>query len=255
MKKYYVAAVIAVLLVCSGYYLQQNMGYPVYQGEDIFKASVNPYTFVFFGDNRPAVGWKQPDVFKTIIQMINKEDPLFVIGGGDFVVEGIPENFEAFLNTVSQMDAPLFYVCGNHDDSEYYERYLGERVYALTYQNALFVVLDNSRKILDEKQLEFLEKQLKRGFEYTFVFLHVPPFDPEGSYCMINPDPFLDIVFTYEVDYVFCSHIHRFYEAKKGDTIFIISGGAGAPLVRGGYNHYILVTVGDEITYEVRRPA
>jgi predicted phosphodiesterase len=254
MKNRYIIIVVCVgLLVYSSYLYRTKSQYPVYCGEELLKTSTYPYTFVFFGDNRPAEGSKQPEIFKTVLEMVGNEDPLFVIGGGDFVVEGTPENFETFLETVSALNPHLFYVCGNHDDSVYYEEYLGERVYAFTYQNAIFIILDNSRNVLDENQLKFLENQLEKEYEYAFVFMHVPPFDPEGSYCMIHPEEFMEIVLKYEVDYVFCSHIHCFYEETKNNTVFIISGGAGAPLYREGYNHYIVVNVGDEITYDVVR--
>lgn len=259
MKKRYVFAVIIGVLVvgcCITYYnhFASRISYsefPVYEGEELLGKDTYPFTFVFFGDNRPEKGKEQPEIFIRIIEMINEKDPLFVIGGGDFVVEGTPENFEEFLNIVSALKSPLFYVCGNHDDSPYYEEYLGERVYAFTYKNSLFVILDNSRRILDEKQLHFLEKQLQKGFEYTFVFFHMPPFDPEGTYSIIYPGKFMEIVQKYKVDYVFCSHIHAFYEEKIGDTTLIISGGAGAPLSRQGYFHFVIVNVGDSITCTV----
>jgi 3',5'-cyclic AMP phosphodiesterase CpdA len=217
------AAVTAAVCMYTG------LLYPVYDGEELLQTDIHPYTFVFYGDNRPAKGSKQPETFNRIIEMINKDNPLFVIGGGDFVVEGTPENFEEFLTVVSHLEPPLFYVCGNHDDSVYYEQYLGERVYAFTYQHSLFVILDNSKKVLHEDQLAFLETLLKRKFEHTFVFLHMPPFDPEGSHCMIHPESFIDIVLKYKVDYVFCAHIHALYQEKRDDTVFVISGGGGAP--------------------------
>lgn len=251
MKKQYVVIALCVLAAVAVLYSGYEKGYPEYNGEELLERDVYPFTFVFFGDNRPSSGKEQPEVFKTIIQMINEDNPLFVVGGGDFVIEGTPENFEAFLNVVSALEPPLFYVCGNHDDSEYYEQYLGNRVYAFTYQNALFIVLDNSKKILDNNQLTFLEEQLSKGYEHTFVFMHMPPLDPEGSYIMVNPEKFMEIVLKYEVDYVLCSHIHAFYCEKIGGTMFIISGGAGAPLYREGFHHYIIIEVGEDITYTV----
>ena len=248
MNKCSVVAVVVVL--CAGCI---STGYPVYSGEEILKTESYPYTFVYFGDSRPAQEGEQPEVFKVILEMINEDNPLFVIGGGDFVVDAIPEDFEEFLNTVLILNPHIFYVCGNHDDSEYYVQYLGDRVYAFTYRNSLFVVLDSSKKVLNEKQLNFLEEQLKRGFEHTFVVTHVPPFDPEGTYAMMYPEKFMDIVLKYEVDYVLCSHIHGYYEEIINKTTFIISGGAGSPLTRGGFHHYIVVTVGDSITHTVVR--
>jgi Icc protein len=253
--KYWSAAVmvVCVTLLCTGYLYRREPAYPVYEGETLFKKNVYPFEFAFFGDSSPEKGSEQPESFKKMIEMINEDNPLFVVGGGDFVVEATPENFEAFQETISALHPPLFCVCGNHDDSEYYEDYLGERVYAFTYQHCLFVVLDNSRKLLGKNQLEFLENQLKKDYEHTFVICHIPPFDPEGPDCMMNPEDFMELILTYQVDYVLCSHIHCFYEEKVENTTFIISGGAGLPLHREGFNHYILMHVGDDITYEVVR--
>ena len=271
--------VFLIVAAFSVYYYKWHQPYPVYDGEKLLKTDVYPFTFVFFGDNRPASlnelkedselkDTGQPEVFVKMIQMINEEDPLFVIGGGDYVLVGTDENFEEFLTVVSALNAPLFYVCGNHDHPGYEEfleekarALVKEKVYAFTYKNALFVILDNSLDNsfeLHEKQLDFLEEQLKRGFEHTFVFLHIPPFGPEKDFCikhpvhcMVDPEEFMDIVLKYNVDYVFCSHIHTFHQEKRKNTIFVISGGAGAPLIEGGYYHYIIVEVGDEINYRV----
>ncbi|MBU6997453.1 MAG: metallophosphoesterase [Theionarchaea archaeon] len=254
MKRWYVlvAAVgVAALILMTGYQVQRTRDqYPVYKGRELF-GDTYPFTFVFFGDCRPTDGSQHPEVFITMLGQINELDPLFVVGGGDFVFEGTPHDFEAFLETVSVLKPPLLYVCGNHDDSPYYSQHLGDRVYAITYRNALFVILDNSRKVLNESQLEFLENQLKRGVEHTFVFMHVPPLDPQGTYCMIHPEEFLEIVQKYHVDYVFCSHIHHLYEEDINGTTLIVSGGAGSSLTRQGFHHYIVVRVGDEVTYEV----
>lgn len=259
-KRYVVTLVVAVAVVLSGciierkidYLFHDELEYPVYDGEEILETDLYPYTFAYFGDSRPESVGEVPKVFRTVVQMINEDNPLFVIGGGDFVFEATPQYFEEFLTYVSALNPHLFYVCGNHDDSPAYEEYLGERVYAFTYRNSIFIILDNSKKVLNESQLQFLEDQLQKGFEHTFVFLHVPPFDPEGTYSMIHPEEFMEIVLNYDVDYVFSSHIHSFYERKKGDTIFIISGGAGSPIRRGGYFHYIIIDVKDTITYTVR---
>ena len=106
MKKQYVLITLCVLAADAVLYSGHEEGYPVYNEEELLKTDVYPFTFVFFGDNRPSSGKEEPEVFKTIIQMINEDDPLFVVGGGDFVIEGTPENFEAFLNVVSALEPP-----------------------------------------------------------------------------------------------------------------------------------------------------
>jgi predicted phosphodiesterase len=237
--------IIACLSLCSS-------GYPVYDGEKITGTSEFPFTFVYFGDNQPREGKEQTEVFTHMISLINEEAPTFIIGGGDYVSEGTPENFERFLSVVSRLEAPIFYVCGNHDDSPHYEQYLGERVYALTYATSIFIILDNSPKVLSSDQLKFLETQLQKDFKYKFVFAHIPPFDPEGSEQMVRPEAFIEIIKKHHVDFLFCSHIHSFYETSIGDVPLIISGGAGGWL-RDGYHHFIAVDVGETITYRVVR--
>lgn len=252
-KKY--SILILIIFVVSIFSVLDNIEYKTYDGEKIIKEDIYPYKFVFFGDNRPKFGKEQPEIFIKMIKMMNEEDPLFVIGGGDFVIEGTPENFKEFLRVAADLKAPLFYVCGNHDDSKYYKKYLGERVYSFTYKNSIFIVLDNSKGFLDKKQLEFLKEQLKRSFEHKIVFMHIPPFDPRTgeSHRMINSEEFMNIIKENNVDYVFCSHIHFYYEKKIGDTVFIISGGAGAPLVHNGFYHYIVVNVSENISFSVVR--
>ncbi|MCD6127139.1 MAG: metallophosphoesterase [Methanomicrobia archaeon] len=252
-KKY--GLIILIILAVSIFSVLSNTGYKTYDGEKIIEKDLYPYKFIYFGDNRPKTGKEQPEIFVNMIEMINKEDPLFVIGGGDFVIEGTPENFEEFLKVVSNLKAPLFYVCGNHDNSKYYEKYLGEKVYSFTYKNSIFIVLDNSRGFLEKKQLKFLNNQLKRDFEHKFVFMHEPPFDPRmgESHCMIDSKEFMKIIKENNVDFVFCSHIHSYYKEKIGNTTFVISGGAGAPLVNNGFYHYIVVNVGDNISFSVVR--
>lgn len=294
------------------YYEEIGKGpYPAHYREEEIEKGVYPFTFVFFGDNRPAVEdgkFEQPEIFIDMIQKINEENPLFVIGGGDFVAVGdlgtllpedleVPEEFtgqnafDKFKKVVDNLEAPLFYVCGNHDHPGYEEFLEKEKVYAFTYENSLFVILDNSFSFIlemNEEQLAFLEEQLKKEeFEHKFVFIHVPPFYPEGYHKpglfqeildrirskialhkMRYPERFMEIVCKYNVDYVFSSHIHGFFEDKidsyekeidscekeKCSTIFITSGGAGAPLTEEeGYYHYIVVEVGDTITYRVVR--
>ena len=252
-KKY--AVLLLIVFTVTIFSVLNNAEYKTYDGEKIIKKDIYPYKFIFFGDNRPGYGKEQPEVFINMIKMINEEDPLFVIGGGDFVVEGTPGNFEEFLKAVSNLKAPLFYVCGNHDNSRYYEKYLGEKVYSFTYKNSIFIVLNDSRGILDKTQLRFLKTQLKRNFKHKFVFMHIPPFDPrpEENHCMGDSEEFMKIIKENNVDFVFCSHIHSYYKEKIGNTTFVISGGAGAPLVNNGFYHYIVVNVGDNISFSVVR--
>lgn len=67
---------------------------------------------------------------------------------------------------------------------------------------------------------------------------------------MIGPEPFEVLLFENDVDIAFFSHVHTYYEEEMRGTILIISGGGGAPMYEDFY-HYIVVEVGDEVTYTV----
>ena len=68
---------------------------------------------------------------------------------------------------------------------------------------------------------------------------------------MIAPEPFEVLLLENKVDIAFFSHIHTYYEEKIKDTILVISGGAGAPMYENDFYHYIVVEVGDQVTYTV----
>jgi predicted phosphodiesterase len=58
------------------------------------------------------------------------------------------------------------------------------------------------------------------------------------------------------VDYVFAGHIHAYAQAERDGIVYVVTGGAGAPLYRGGhpqaFHHYLRVTVrGEEVAIEV----
>ncbi len=264
MKRIYVVFIGAILIAAvAATFVTLYEKYPTHYREIEIQKDVYPYKFIFFGDCRPPYEFEKredlkltdtgyPEVFIKMISMMNEEDPLFIVGGGDYVLRGLEEDFQTFSDIADAFEPPVFYVCGNHDNSRHYEQYLGERVYSFSYKNSLFVVLDNSGEILDEKQLSFLEKQLERDFEYKFVFVHWPPFDPTGGgHHMIAPESFEVLLLENKVDITFFSHLHTYFEEKLKDTIYIISGGAGAPMGENDFYHYIVVEVGDQVTYTV----
>jgi 3',5'-cyclic AMP phosphodiesterase CpdA len=81
------------------------------------------------------------------------------------------------------------------------------------------------------------------------VFLHHPPFDPDGTdHIMLHGnEKFMALVEEYDVSHVFTGHIHAYVEGLRNDVRYIITGGGGAPLYITGhpnaFYHYVRVTV------------
>ena len=88
----------------------------------------SPHTFVFASDLH--VGSAQSmQTTKQTIQSIAAEDPDFVVLGGDIVdVFTTPEEMEETFALLGQIDAPVYYIYGNHDRQ--LERSETERTFA-----------------------------------------------------------------------------------------------------------------------------
>lgn len=142
------------------------------------------------------------------------------------------------------------------------------------------------KRAIPEEQYKWLESDLEKvSGKRIFVISHVPPVDPrEGIQKNTFPDEpgiektsafekmmdayhqykgidhgfsdseeakrFEAIMTKYNVDTVFLSHIHSYFNYVKGGVRYIVSGGAGAELLTDdSYYHYLKFKVYDEENY------
>jgi 3',5'-cyclic AMP phosphodiesterase CpdA len=127
---------------------------------------------------------------------------------------------------------------------------------------------------IGEKQMKLLKQDLeadKDSKAHIFVFLHRPlkGYDHEDELCPKNVEEMKELFKKYpNVSYVVAAHQHMFYNPQgKGKKEFcappersdpgeapyyLVSGGAGAPLKKNGFNHYLIFTVdGNKVSVEV----
>jgi Calcineurin-like phosphoesterase len=119
---------------------------------------------------------------------------------------------------------------------------------------------------LGSTQLQLLAGELASDTAFTnvFVFMHRPIYAEKSSSRLIKGcrDELKKLFDKYpNIRLVAASHEHLFYQpaksAKSGSTapVYVVSGGAGAPLAKGGYYNYLVVTVaGDQVTFKVVKP-
>lgn len=236
--------------------------------------SSNNFCFAVMGDNK--IGFH---TFYRIIKDINNKKPLLAIDVGDLVFDGEKEKYRIFYNTIKKSKVPFLVAIGNHDIREggranYFDIF-GNFYYSFSYNNSLFVVLDDANEeYIDKQQMEFLENELKKDFKHKFVFMHVPPFRPEDyvldipkfihedielEHCLEdkeNAEQFMDLVSKYNVTTVFASHIHGYFKETRGGVPYIITGGAGADLwlynpEHQFYNYVDVCIDGDNVDYTV----
>jgi hypothetical protein len=245
----------------------ENWNYNEFQKID--KNQIN-YTFVVYGDNRNSSG-----KFDQLINKVNGENILFSIDLGDLVNTGNIDEYKSFISQINRSNSPVLTVIGNHElmndtKGDKYISIFGNSYYSFILQNSYFIVLDDANLIgIDNQQMQWLQNELQKSqnYKYRFVLMHVPLFDPqnatnkkeydETALIDVNQSKQLNDLFDqYNVTMIFASHVHAYYNGTWGKTPYIITGGAGAPLINStpdhSFYHYILVTVtNDGVKYEV----
>ena len=228
-----------------------------------------PIRFVFLGDSRKSFNSWAPDadsIFKIAREQIDRLHPLFVVHGGDFVQHGYRNEYFHFVATIDSSETNFLTVRGNHelyaDEGPFmYDSIFGNPDYSFDYGGFRFIVLADCQQdsdtnqyghyinyLVSTEQLEWLDSLLadarSRGL-ISFVFAHVPPYQPghDTTYCLgysyYRPYPnyarshtrqFTDMLASYQVPIAFFSH-HHFYDRHEYQGVwYVISGGAGAPL-------------------------
>ncbi len=122
------------------------------------------FTFVVFGDNRPASGEPQPDTIVEIFAEIRARKPAFALSLGD-IIEGKPDaetpaeydimrrQFRDFLCLAEKATVPIFNAPGNHEMDDHddipseqmhklYRQYVAPTYGAFTYGNSRFICLN-----------------------------------------------------------------------------------------------------------------
>lgn len=223
-------------------------------------ANPNRFTFFVLGDNRDG-----KPVFQKILRQINQKRPLFALDGGDLVSNGEKWEYLDFIDTIEQVNVSFLTALGNHDirngGRRTYQDLLAPDYYAFSFGNSHFIVLDSSSGGLGDVQFRWLEENLNKASaagKNIFVFSHVPPFDPwrGRNRAFSNPNEqgtFVDLMKRYRVTRVYASHIHSYFSGKRDGVTYVITGGAGAPLVSTkDFFHYVEVKVnGNKVTEKV----
>ncbi len=216
------------------------------------------FRFVVFGDTRSNL-----NVWKVVLQSINKWDPLFAVNLGDLTLNGYSMDMDGYFVQVLDKYAqfPLLAVAGNHDVRSGglpYEYTFGgkdSRAFHFDVSNCRFVILDSTgvkSAIPWEEQLQMADKWLEVNKQHKFVFVHTPIYEVEKwSYHSMDEEisaPFVKLMSKHLVDHVFFGHIHAYSTATFEGVDYTITGGGGASLHRqygktGSVNHYVVVDI------------
>lgn len=216
------------------------------------------FRFVVFGDTRSDL-----QVWKAVLQSINKWEPLFAVNLGDLTLNGYSMDMDGYF--VQALDKyarfPLLAVPGNHDvrsgglPFEYIFGGKDSRVFHFDVSNCRFIIMDSTgvkSAVSWEEQLQMADEWLEVNKQYKFVFIHTPLFEVEKwNYHSMEKEmsaPFAKLMSKHSVDHVFFGHIHAYSTATYEGVKYTITGGGGAGLHEefgemGAVNHYVIVDI------------
>lgn len=221
---------------------------------------VSDFSFAVCGDNRGG-----DEIYREALRLIQEDGVAFLANTGDLVNYGNAVQFQHFAELMNGFSLPFFPVAGNHDAAggllDEYLVYSGAPAvhYSFDYGLGHFVMVDSHHGVLQNQELDWLEADLAASDQpLKFVFLHHPPFDPDGTdYILLAGNlQFMTLMEKYNVSHVFCGHIHAYVEGIRNGVQYIITGGCGAILYPAehpsAFYHYIRVTInGTNVSTEV----
>jgi Icc protein len=221
-----------------------------------------PFTFAVCGDSR-----NDPATYRKVLESVTADDSEFLIHTGDLVNKGTEARWQEFAQVMAGFTLPFYPVPGNHDGLggalDGYLAHSGAPAphYSFDRDPIHFTLADSHNGGITRGELTWLRDDLSATDQpVKMVFLHHPPFDPDGTdhIMAFGNNQFMNLMVEQAVDYVFAGHIHAYAQEERDGVIYTITGGAGAPLYATdhphAFHHYLRVTVqGEDIAIEIVR--
>ncbi len=250
--------------------------YEVRCGEILFRDRVTtapppgePFTFLVYGDTRHG-----HMMHRAVVQALAMESMSFVLHTGDFVDDGLRRALWVRFFDIAHpfmRRVPLYPTVGNHENAfgagaDLFRRFFAvpddgphsEMVYAFTWGNSRFFILDSNKPFTGSPQAAWLRAQLQeasldRSIRHLFVSVHQSPYSsgPHGPLDELVDSGLVDEMRRFGVDLLFAGHDHMYERGRVDGLNYVITAGGGAPIYYVKQNQpYSLVT---EPTYHYTR--
>jgi acid phosphatase type 7 len=228
-----------------------------------------PFTFLVYGDTRHG-----HVIHRHLVRALEFDHASFVLHTGDFIDDGLKRvNWLRFFDISHPLmrRVPLYPTVGNHENAfesglEAFRRYFAvpddgpqpEVVYAFSWGNSRFFVIDSNKPFVGAPQTAWLRAQLREAaadpkIRHLFVSIHHSPYTsgPHGPNQELLDSGLVDDLRRYGVDLIFAGHDHIYERGRADGLNYAITAGGGAPIYYVKHNRpYSLVT---EPTYHYAR--
>ena len=210
-------------------------------------------------------------ILPRIIESAKARGADFMVNTGDVSGDGSRGELTLYQNLIEASGLRIHTVPGNHDvgrggTSEAYESIIGATYYSFDQGGDHFIVLDNAddRVGIDQTQMQWLTADLARNSSKPrqFIFAHIPVADPSlssghvsgelGDEGLRSGQQLVAEASKYaNVSDFFFGHIHAYFFLQAGRHRCLRDRRRRRPVIfpgklRGGYYHYLLVSVHPE---------
>jgi 3',5'-cyclic-AMP phosphodiesterase len=175
------------------------------------------------------LGLNTQDSFDKVVRLVASQQthPDMIVATGDIAQDASEEAYQRFAETVSTLNAPFYWIPGNHDRRSVMS---GLAAYADAFTpcvrmgNWQIIMLDSSHPgdvhgVLAESELDVLKKNLVQAgagkpIEHSLICLHHNPIPGTAGWMqdigLHNADEFIDVLRQYDsVRAVTYGHIHQ----------------------------------------------
>jgi len=237
-------------------------------------------THIFADEKETLDGVNTQSSLKEVLNLAKNNDwPVdAVLVTGDLAHDPVTVVYERLLDILTDIDKPIFWLPGNHDDPKLMYQVLNKKnihtAKSIEIGSWIVVMLDSFLEnthagYLAQNELDFLDKILNENLDkHVLICLHHPPVEIGSvwmdSMRLNNPEDFFNVLDEYDhIKAVLWGHIHQeFFSERHGVTLMATPStcvqfmpGAGQYTIDGraaGYRHLRLNASG-EINSVIRR--
>lgn len=224
-------------------------------------------THLFREDESVMHGVKTNRKFEEVISKIIQEDIIdtdFIILTGDISQDETVESYQKIVSYLSQLDKPIYWIAGNHDNPDKIEAVFGDnrnfyhtKMLSLPHWDLIFLntrINDRHDGLLHETELLKLKREIhKNANKRIAIIMHHHPIPVNtpliDNYILKNNHELWNVIEGSQVELIICGHVHGDYSLKHGNVSIETSPATCLQWEKGSSDLKIVKKIGYKIYY------